>query len=130
MKTIRQTLLSGAMMLALSLVFTSCDDILGEWDRPAPNPVVPTPEPTPEPEPELPGLLAGKFSVSATKQVQFSQGNLQYNSSEATYKWRFAEHQYDYVGAWNTSTWVDLFGWGTWSGDATNPINESTNNVP
>ena len=34
-------------MLALSLVFTSCDDILGEWSRPAPNPVVPTPEPEP-----------------------------------------------------------------------------------
>lgn len=126
MKPIKQTLLSGAMILALSLVFTSCDDILGEWDRPAPNPVVPTTEP--EPEQELPGLMVGKFSVSDTKKVIFSPGNLQYNSSEATYKWRFAEHQYDYVGAWNTSTWVDLFGWGTWTGDATNPINESNNN--
>ena len=66
------------------------------------------------------------FSVSADTKVIFSPGNLQYNSSEATYKWRFAEHQYDYVGAWNTSTWVDLFGWGAWTGDATNPINEST----
>ena len=121
MKSIKQTLLSGAIMLALSLVFTSCDDILGEWSRPAPNPVVP--EPTPEPEPVS---VTGEFSVSSTKKVIFSPGNLQYNSSEATYKWRFAEHQYDYVGAWNTSTWVDLFGWGTWTGDATNPINEST----
>ena len=51
MKPIKQTLLSGAMMLALSLVFTSCDDILGEWDRPAPNPVVPTPSPDPDPTP-------------------------------------------------------------------------------
>lgn len=32
-------------MLALPIVFTSCEDILGEWSRPAPNPVVPTPEP-------------------------------------------------------------------------------------
>jgi hypothetical protein len=69
--------------------------------------------------------MVGKFSVSDTKKVIFSPGNLQYNSSEATYKWRFAEHLYDYVGAWNTSTWVDLFGWGTWTGDATNPINTS-----
>lgn len=45
MKPIKQTLLSGAIILALSLVFTSCEDILGEWDKPAPNPVVPTPEP-------------------------------------------------------------------------------------
>lgn len=66
------------------------------------------------------------FSVSADTKVIFSPGNLQYNSSEATYKWRFAEHQYDYVGAWDTSTWVDLFGWGAWTGDATNPINTST----
>ena len=47
MKTIKQTLLSGAMILALSLAFTSCDDILGEWDRPAPVTPTPTPEPTP-----------------------------------------------------------------------------------
>ena len=49
MKPIKQTLVSGAMMLALSLVFTSCEDILGEWSRPAPNPVTPTPEPEPTP---------------------------------------------------------------------------------
>ena len=39
------------MILALSLVFTSCDDILGEWDRPAPVTPTPTPEPEPTPEP-------------------------------------------------------------------------------
>ena len=33
------------------------------------------------------------FSVSATKQVCFSPGNLQYNPSMGI--WRFAEHQYD-----------------------------------
>ena len=116
MKPIKQTLLSGAMILALSLAFTSCDELIGELDNIAPSPVAPTPEPT---------SVTGEFSVSDTKKVIFSPGNLQYNASEATYKWRFAEHQYDYVGAWNTSTWIDLFGWGTWSGDATNPINES-----
>lgn len=40
-----KTLILAATMLALPIVFTSCDDILGEWSRPAPNPVVPTPEP-------------------------------------------------------------------------------------
>lgn len=64
------------------------------------------------------GKLPGKFSVSATKQVQFSQGNLQYQASTDT--WRFAENQYDALGkeaneqisATNTG-WIDLFGWGT-----------------
>ncbi len=42
------------------------------------------------------GALPGLFSVSATKKVYFSKGNLQYQASTKT--WRFAEHQYDYVG--------------------------------
>ena len=72
------------------------------------------------------GVLAGKFSVSATTQVQFSQGNLQYQAS--THTWRFAENQYDLIGSANSniaadySGWIDLFGWGT--GD--NPTNKST----
>ena len=79
------------------------------------------------------GVLPGLFSVSATQQVHFSQGNLQYQASTNT--WRFAEHQYDYVGTQTAddygyyggnvsgsdnrnisstnSGWMDLFGWGT-----------------
>lgn len=63
------------------------------------------------------GALKGKFSVSATNQVYFSQGNLQYQASTDT--WRFAENQYDMIGDDNkniSSTyggWIDLFGWGT-----------------
>lgn len=63
-----------------------------------------------------------KFSVSDTKKVYFSPGNLQYQASTNT--WRFAEHQWDYVGnaTGNTTTgddratqsaWIDLFAWGT-----------------
>ena len=65
------------------------------------------------------GAIDGLFSVSATQQVYFSQGNLQYQASTTT--WRFAEHQYDYVGADNEnisstySGWIDLFGFGTGS---------------
>ena len=75
-------------------------------------------------EPEAPsnnGALNGIFSVSETKQVQFSQGNLQYQASTGT--WRFAEHQYDTIGGYNNyisdtyDGWIDLFGWGT----GTNP---------
>jgi len=57
------------------------------------------------------------YSVSGTKQVYFSQGNLQYQASTGT--WRFAENQWDYIGSNNSnisstySGWIDLFGWGT-----------------
>lgn len=73
------------------------------------------------------GALPGKFSVSSSKQVQFSQGNLQYQASTNT--WRFAEHQYDIIAENNTyindsyNGWVDLFGWGT----GNNPTNVSIN---
>lgn len=62
-----------------------------------------------------------RFSVSASKQVYFSPGNLQYNSD--TQKWQFAAHQYDYIGNTTGNTSVtadgknnntgiaDLFGW-------------------
>lgn len=63
------------------------------------------------------GALSGKFSINATTQVYFSQGNLQYQASTNT--WRFAEHQWDTLGALNANVsssyngWIDLFGWGT-----------------
>ena len=65
------------------------------------------------------GILPGVFSVSETHQVQFSQGNLQYIGSAATPYWRFAEHQWDYLGTTtgqnsnNQNVDRDLFGWGT-----------------
>ena len=42
------------------------------------------------------GALSGEFSVSPTKRVRFSRGNLQYQASTDT--WRFAENQYDFIG--------------------------------
>lgn len=70
------------------------------------------------------GVLSGNFSVSSTKQVQFSRGNLRatYNGSE--YTWGFAYNQYDYIGNASGNTTidsqtsgavVDLFGWSTTS---------------
>ena len=84
----------------------------------------------------------GPFSVSDTKKVYFSPGNLQFNAAQGSHKcvdgttqpgtWRFAEHQWDYVGDAVDGTvyhnaekcnnanisksyngWIDLFGWGT-----------------
>lgn len=63
------------------------------------------------------GALSGKFSVSSSKQVVFSQGNLQYQASTKT--WRFAENQWDIVGQNNKYVaddyegWIDLFAWAT-----------------
>ena len=57
------------------------------------------------------------FSVSDTKKVHFSRGNLQYNAAQN--KWRFALRQYSYACGDNNNIsetydgWIDLFGWGT-----------------
>lgn len=90
------------------------------------------------------GALPGKFSVSPTKKVYFSKGNLQYKASTNT--WRFAEKQWDYVGDSIEGTiyedgvksdnalisssyngWIDLFGWSGSTG-ATLGISTSINN--
>lgn len=78
------------------------------------------------------GAINGLFSVSPTQKVFFSQGNLQYQASTNT--WRFAEHQWDFVGGEVVMQgdpggnvvgssnhlvsefydgWIDLFVWGT-----------------
>lgn len=81
------------------------------------------------------GVLPGVFSVAADRTVKFSQGNLQYTTTgthdvagggTTIGTWRFAEHQYDYIGNENNNIsstytgYIDLFGWGTsgWSGGA------------
>ena len=71
--------------------------------------------------------INGQFSVSSTKKVYFSKGNLQATTTDlgATWTWAFAANQWSYVGnaAANTSMktdgtgtvtangTVDLFGW-------------------
>ena len=117
------------LLAALVIVFAACNDneptVINYFidDNPA----------------VVQGQLSGKFSVSPTKKVSFSQGNLQYNAAHD--KWRFADNQYDYVGKATNGTvmigttpcdnslisndyngWIDLFGWGTGS----NPTNNST----
>lgn len=62
--------------------------------------------------------LDDRFSISSKKKVWFSPGNLQYIGSAATPYWKFADHQYDYLGdngQASTATNVDrdLFAWGT-----------------
>lgn len=80
---------------------------------------------------EFEGALIGEFSVSDTKKVRFSKGNLIFNAMAGTHKcadgttqkgvWRFAENQWDIVLENGnhpeiSSTydgWIDKFGWGT-----------------
>lgn len=77
------------------------------------------------------GVLPGWFSIAPGEKARFAQGNVQYKASTNT--WRFAEHQYDFVGedevgnvyigdtkCNNNSVdnivydgWLDVFGWGT-----------------
>ena len=89
-----------------------------------------TTEPDDDPVvPETGGYVAKPFSVSATKTVTFSPGNLQYHP--ANDEWRFAPSQLDYIGYDNENIsptyngWIDLFGWGT----GTNPTNISKDNA-
>ena len=81
------------------------------------------------------GAIVYSFSVSAYKQIYFSQGNLQYQASTGT--WKFADNQYDMIGADNANIsetyegWIDLFGWGTsgWNSGANayQPYSTNTN---
>ena len=95
-----------SMTLVMALAMAGCKGNNNNPDNPS-NPQ----------NPENPqNLIAGAFSVSETKHVFFSQGNLQYNSSTNT--WRFAEHQWDAIGrsceSVNTSGgYIDMYGWGT-----------------
>ena len=73
--------------------------------------------------------LAGVFSVSATQQVMFSKGNLQYDYNTDT--WAFAEHQYDMIGSENVkgssiAAKIDLFGWSGSEGDVKWGVSSST----
>lgn len=79
------------------------------------------------------GILPGSFAIAPYTYAHISMGNLQYNPS--TGKWRYALHQYDYVGITNnyvsetSNDWVDVFPWGTSGYDhpAWNPDNPVAN---
>jgi len=69
-------------------------------------------------QPSYPGLGTGEFSVSSTKKVRFSQGNLQYKNGV----WRFATDElesfrnasnHNLVTTNRDQNWIDLFGFGT-----------------
>ena len=67
------------------------------------------------------GAISGVFSVSESKQVYFSKGNLRYASS----KWSFFDNQYDFYTGYSEDAW-DKFGWSTSA--TTYGMNTSTSN--
>lgn len=97
-----------------------------------------------------PNELPGVFSIGNGRTVRFSRGNLQYRYNPNPI-WRFAEHQYDFVGGYaeyymdsgsggndrngnmgegnynnaveenDYSGWLDLFPWGSWAPGGSSP---------
>jgi hypothetical protein len=99
------------MMMAAGMLLTamaSCNKEEDSWQETSPF--------------DANGASRALFSVSDSRQVHFSRGNLQYQAS--TGGWRFAPKQYDCCGTDNESIgedydgWIDLLSWGTsgWSG--------------
>lgn len=80
------------------------------------------------------GSLSGLFSISDSKQVHFSKGNLNYNPN--TKKWKFANNQYECYGVDNSnssteSNLVDAFCWSSTNneyGTKTGSRDQSTGN--
>ena len=73
MKRALGKILCGAtLLLGLPLTFTSCEEILGEWSKPAPVPGTPnTPTPTPTPTPA--SKTAGAISYATASLAKGSQ---------------------------------------------------------
>lgn len=83
-------------------------------------------------------VIKGKFSVSSTKQVYFSKGNLRANYNGSSWAWSFAPYQWSHIGSATANTningngtvstngTVDLFGWST--SQTYLGIHNSTNN--
>ena len=90
------------------------------------------------------------FSISGSKIVQIAPGNLQYKAAGTGAGYRFAEHQWDFVGGtdndgdWGNvyeggvkcsnnniapdyEGWIDLFGWGTGSNPTLSTIDTYDN---
>lgn len=73
MKRALGKILCGAtLLLGLPLTFTSCEEILGEWSKPAPVPGTPN-TPTPSPTPTPASKTAGAISYATASLAKGSQ---------------------------------------------------------
>lgn len=94
MKRALGKILCGAtLLLGLPLMFTSCEEILGEWSKPAPvpgTPNTPTPSPTPTPASKTAGAISyataslakGSLDPAFTNELTITgDGAVSYSSS-------------------------------------------------
>lgn len=94
MKRALGKILCGAtLLLGLPLMFTSCEEILGEWSKPAPvpgTPNTPTPSPTPTPASKTAGAISyataslakGSLDPTFTNELTITgDGTVTYSSS-------------------------------------------------
>lgn len=97
MKRALSKILCGAtLLLGLPLTFTSCEEILGEWSKPAPvpgTPNTPTPSPTPTPASKTAGAISftttalnkGSLDPAFTNELTITgDGAVTYSSSNET----------------------------------------------
>ena len=68
-----KTLMAGAMMFALPMFLTSCEDILGQWEKPTPViPNVPLPEPEVDPHAAMKATPLTLEAAEAGAKVTFT----------------------------------------------------------
>lgn len=75
MKKVFRTLLGGAFLLALPLFVTSCEDVLGHWEKPTPVNVVP------ETVVEEAKVLGAALETGAKVTVTYTIGTKQYKAT-------------------------------------------------
>lgn len=87
MRKTTQTLILAAAMMSGPFVFTSCEEIFGEWDKPAPAVITPDPTPMPDPTPtpdpieKAKQLLADALKDGAVVNIQFTYNGKAYEAS-------------------------------------------------
>ena len=94
MKQSIKLILGGALLLAFPLFLTSCEDILGHWEKPTPAPVTPSSDA----EPTMLETPLTLEAAEANATVTFSA------SSDDDGKTRTFEYSEDGGKTWNTAT--------------------------
>ena len=115
-RAIGKILCGATLLLGLPLTFTSCEEILGEWSKPAPvpgAPNTPTPSPTPTPASKTAGAISyataslakGSLDPAFTNELTITgDGTVTYSSSnEAAATVNPSTGEVTLVGAGTTS---------------------------
>ncbi len=114
-KFLTSAMLLCSIIASAQVYVYNTTSLIGEYETNPDSIITIPPYRTPLPASDE-GALSGVFSVSQTRKVRFSKGNLQYLTASRT--WQFAAHQYDTVGSNIANAAIDQFGLGTsgWNG--------------